>query len=541
MKYIEENLNTHVNSRENHIDDFTFDQSKSADYTIKYLENQADRMWYDLSVKYPYFRFRGLSVDKETALDIIAKTDERFRDIHFNDKDYEYGSSLNDSLVNNWTCNTGDKGNFPFGWCHPDGTIGYNSFTIKYPDYAELLNEIINIKLDFPFLEFMVAFTSWNSEAPYVSDLEHEIREKISDEEAEIWVAKEDYFNFAENIELLIYVHDKTVEVYWDKEATPIYKELLLKLQNKPDIKYVLRYYEMFWMKEENIEPRIKAMLNEEQLRIAEEYYECLLNYVYEGCLISEEQIEKYRMYHVDACYGHLKRRPFFKVVGKPVTPEQAKEFIKMTDVILKETFELCRRDKRLRRFYNVKQCKKVLELLVLKTSIYSSNISMVRPDGIIDYGGISQSKYPDDGDFLFDMDTIADNFPYLDFVAVLTCWNEESPFEWDWDDYIEDIEAGRRTKEEVNAIMKVEDDIYRAIYTCVWVHDGKRTVLHGKAAKEKFREYTALYRNENDHMLAGECLLKMGTDKVEYFKEILDFYEIPEETLKQLRYTLTY
>lgn len=541
MDYVEEKLNDHVNSRECHIGDFSFNRDKAADYIIKYLESQADELWYEFSTKYPYFRFRGLPVSKETALDIIAKTDERFQRLHFNNNEYAYESAFNNDLVNNWTGNTGDKGGHPFGWCHPDGTIGYNSFTTKYPDYAELMNEIINIKLDFPFMEFVVAFTEWNAEAPYVGDLVCEIREKISEEEAEIWEAQEDYFNFAENIKLLVYAHDKTFEVYWDKEATTMYKELLPKLQDKPDLKYVNRYYEMFWMKEENIEPRIKAMLNEEQLNIANRYPNSLLSYAYEGCLISEEQLEKYRMYHVDACYGHLKRRPFFKIIGKPVTPEQAKEFIRGTDEIVKESFELCRRDKRLRRFFNPKQQDKLIELGMIDTSMYASNMSIVRPDGVIDYECISKCKYPDNSLFIRDMRTIAENFPYLDFVAVLTCWDEISPFEWDWDDYVEDIEAGRRTEEEVNAIMKVENDIYRAIHTCVWVHDGEGYVLSRNEGIEKFREYLSLYHNEDDKTRHGQSLLNMGTTKEEYFKDILEFYDIPKETLKLFRYELRY
>lgn len=535
MKYIEENLITHINSRECHISDFTFASEKAEGYTVKYLGEQKDELWTDFEAKYPYFRLRGLPVSKETALDIISKTDYRFQEITELDTDIQ--SALNDNLFNNWTNNTGIRGNYPFGWCHPDGTIGYNSFTTKYPDYAELMNEIINIKLDFQFLEFMVAFTNWNSEAPYVGDLVCEIREKISEEEAEIWEAKEDYFNFAENIRMLVYVHDKTFEIYWDKEATSIYKELLPKLQDKPDLKYVNRYYEMFWMKEENIEPRIRAMLNEEQINIVNRHPDSLLNYAFEGCLITEEQMEKYRMYYVDACYGHLKRRPYFRIIGKPVTPEQAKEFICRTDDIIRELFYECKWDKRLKRFYNPKQRDNHIELNMIDISNYATNRTIIRPDGVIDCGCISKVKYPDRKSFIHDMQTIAENFHYLDFVAILTCWDEESPFDWDRDDYIEDIEAGRRTEEEVIAIAEVETDITRAIHDCFWIHDGKAECLRRKDAIAKYNEYMSLYHKEGDYKSSGQCMLDMGLTKEEYFKDILDFYEIPFETLKIFRY----
>ena len=98
-----------------------------------------------------------------------------------------------------------------------------------------------------------------------------------------------------------------------------------------------------------------------------------------------------------------------------------------------------------------------------------------------------------------------------------------------------------RRTEEEVNAIMKVENDIYRAIHTCVWVHDGEGYVLSRNEGIEKFREYLSLYHNEDDKTRHGQSLLNMGTTKEEYFKDILEFYDIPKETLKLFRYELRY
>lgn len=184
----------------------------------------------------------------------------------------------------------------------PDGTIGYNDHTTKYPDYVEVLKEVINIKLDFPFLEFMVAFSCWNCEAPYAYDEYKRIEFACGREKAEKYLFGQDYTDFDENIEILVYVHDKVIEVYFENFATVVYKDLVRKLQNKPDLKYVTYYYEVFWTDNEDIEQRVKEDglgidMNISRNRRYDEFKETMEK-LYNHYLIKAEDIEKYRAEH---------------------------------------------------------------------------------------------------------------------------------------------------------------------------------------------------------------------------------------------------
>ena len=303
----EVNLIEHIkdmNGRYSDATEIIINEDAGAEYTVKYLENQDDLFGDRLYSKYPYYRMRGKLVDKETAFKIIAETDCKYN-THLSCFD---SSKTNDDIINKWVRKNGIGGFQPFGWCHPDGTIGCNWHTTKYPDYNEVLNEVINIKLDFPFLEFMVAFSFWNCEAPYVGETMCKIRESYADEDegdevAEQYLYKEDYPDFADNIELLIYVHDKVFEVYYGKEETSKkYKELIPKLQDKPDLKYVNHYYEEFWFKEEELEQRIKEDNIDIDLNILKNKYDNEYNKEYEKVfnqyLVKREDIEKYRIEH---------------------------------------------------------------------------------------------------------------------------------------------------------------------------------------------------------------------------------------------------
>ena len=108
-----------------------FEKEKAEGYILKYVKKQEDKLETSLKNKYPYFRFRGKPIDRETAFDIICRTDEKYLLVN------ELKSGQNIDLQNNWTRQTGLGGFHPFGWCHPDGTIGYNWNTSKYPDCPE--------------------------------------------------------------------------------------------------------------------------------------------------------------------------------------------------------------------------------------------------------------------------------------------------------------------------------------------------------------------------------------------------------------------
>lgn len=162
-----------------------FDRVKAKEYKIKFREGTEEKFTGEFCAKYPYFEFKGEPISKKQAFDIICKTDYKYSILN------KLESGHNADFINNWI-------NQKQGWCNPDGTIHCTGNTSKDPDYAEILDEVLSIKLDFPFLEFMVAV-------------------EYSDKHIE------------DNIEMLVYAHGKTIEVYWGEDADIAYNNISFK------------------------------------------------------------------------------------------------------------------------------------------------------------------------------------------------------------------------------------------------------------------------------------------------------------------------
>ena len=144
--------------------------------------------------KWPAMIVRGTSVTVEQAREIIRRTDTAFQrgisgnDRVFNEKlaermelprgsvlrwdenmtgeDYaaldawreRWGVIDSEYITNRWIASTYIGG--PHGWCHPDGTIRFDTNVGKWPSVEEIFQEWTRVAAAFPFLDLTATLMS---------------------------------------------------------------------------------------------------------------------------------------------------------------------------------------------------------------------------------------------------------------------------------------------------------------------------------------------------------------------------------------------
>lgn len=156
--------------------------------------------------KWPQMIVTGEKLSEEQALEIIRRTDSALNGyfIGGNDKEYEkwlqavckipdiddygeyqiyaaerdmwaskWGVIATGYVHNSWVVSSYIGG--PYGWCHPDGTIGYSDNIGKWPSVEDVEEEWRTLAEEFPFLQIEVSLMSGeyceNNTYPIVSML----------------------------------------------------------------------------------------------------------------------------------------------------------------------------------------------------------------------------------------------------------------------------------------------------------------------------------------------------------------------------------
>ncbi|MCI7350315.1 MAG: hypothetical protein MSH60_06120 [Ruminococcus sp.] len=184
-------------------------------------------------------------------------------------------------------------------------------------------------------------------------------------------------------------------------------------------------------------------------------------------------------------------RRPYYQLRGKPVSAEQAVEFIRRADSAFAD-FEY---PKSAQPFYLINMCSDVFS--------NSSSNGLVHPNGIVGMNGI-MGKYPDFYELFEEFVSMAMEFPFLDFVAAVTYWNEMPSWEWE---KLSDDNYEKPT---------YYPDFTECLEIGVWVHDSKAEFLSPKNAAKKYKEYEKLY---------GEAYGKIYCDKRNGEPNLADFF----------------
>lgn len=186
---------------------------------------------YKACVKYPYYRMRGKPVSKKQALDIIRRTDrgmDRIRKVKSHE-DFIQSINFDNCLFENWLMNHGSS----HGWIHPDGTVGINSDTARWPKEMEFVCEWFNYLKALPYLDVVIAVTCWNNHNPRCD------YEELKRDYTETAIFDEEFYDA---VDVGIYVHDKTIQILDKKEAVEKYKEYC-RLYEKDRYRYMEEHY----------------------------------------------------------------------------------------------------------------------------------------------------------------------------------------------------------------------------------------------------------------------------------------------------------
>lgn len=170
-------------------------------------------------------------------------------------------------------------------------------------------------------------------------------------------------------------------------------------------------------------------------------------------------------------------RRPYYRLRGKDITPEQAFDIISKTD----SNFEMD---------YSESQLKGYLGCLnftndMLGVGSNAWSFGWVRPNGRIGLN-FHMTKYPTIEEIVAELYTLLSTFPYLDFVIAITNWWEIPP-DCEWDsaacEYVPSF-----PKE------KWDEETLKSTVVGIQVKDAKITLYNKYDFKPIYEEYNKLY-----------------------------------------------
>ncbi len=194
-----------------------------------FVEDEIPPNW-NAWTKYPYYQMRGKRITPEQAFDVISKTDRLFWGYDFysdiDNRCFEEKYILSTNFHNDWF-----GFDSKYGWVHPNGIIGINNTTSKYPTLREFVLEWWILLNEFPFLDLIIGVVMWREDAPdcYMKEYRYE-----------------PYDNFCKALEIGIWVHDRKVEIVGKKRAAELYKEYEQAYEEPNKKVYVCEYYSDF-------------------------------------------------------------------------------------------------------------------------------------------------------------------------------------------------------------------------------------------------------------------------------------------------------
>ena len=177
--------------------------------------------------------------------------------------------------------------------------------------------------------------------------------------------------------------------------------------------------------------------------------------------------------------YSSATRRPVCRLRGKPVTPEQAFEIIRRTEGSFRD-------------IEGIGDHPDYVHAWNLWMSYFRSGLTEVKEgwvltDGTVGLNFLPINKYPVMEELLEGIPAVVKAFPYLDFVLVVTNWDEMPNSVWDSFFHHREVEFEQE---------EWDENFYEAIVLGIWVHDGVVELLRRERAVWKYREYVEKYED---------------------------------------------
>lgn len=180
--------------------------------------------------------------------------------------------------------------------------------------------------------------------------------------------------------------------------------------------------------------------------------------------------------------YESYPKYPYYQLRGRRVTEEQAFDIIRRTDWLFE--FDLKTEDG--------------IHLLNFSNHWFDWYHGWCHPSGIIGLNS-NTSSYPDLDELIDAMVKLKYAFPYLDFVAAISCWSPAA-FEEDLRIQIEkDVKDPDKKRAALDRLEYAEKlDFLDSIEIGIWLHDEAIEFMGPKRARQVYREYEEKYSEEN-------------------------------------------
>ena len=147
----------------------------------------------------PYYRIRGQKITAEQAAEIIDSVN--YPPLAYDENSHEKLCLENiEHLVKS------------------DGTVGINSTSTTYPDINTVIQDVLQLKIRFPYLDFVMAISWWD-------EFSFEVWANGLRENEYINGKLYEYEDFIKCLDLGIWVHDNKIEILNSKHASKKYKE----------------------------------------------------------------------------------------------------------------------------------------------------------------------------------------------------------------------------------------------------------------------------------------------------------------------------
>lgn len=175
--------------------------------------------------------------------------------------------------------------------------------------------------------------------------------------------------------------------------------------------------------------------------------------------------------------YEAAPKRPVCSLRGKPVSPEQAFEIIRRTEVS----------------FHYIEEIKSHPDYIhawnlwveYFRDGPLEHRQGWVLTDGTLGLDFTAIDKFPTMDEMLEGIPGVAKAFPYLDFILTISNWEEMPRTAWDRWFHNEHVPFEQK---------EWDENFHEAIDVGIWVHDGMIELLDRERAVWKYREYADKY-----------------------------------------------